>query len=72
MAENTQKGTRSYNRHPPILNHRDAEKAKPAEKPYQRKVPAAPGAVLRVQPSGSKLWKLIQDGRPRSPGRSPH
>lgn len=62
---------RTYKRRPPILNNRDAEKAKTEEKPYQRKVPQAPGTVLRIQPNGKKLWKLIQKGKPRTLGRMP-
>lgn len=62
---------RSYVRRPPILNNRDAEKAKPEAKPYQRKVPEAPGLVLRVQPNGNKLWKLIQGNRPVTVGKFP-
>ena len=63
--------TRTYIRRPPILNNRDAEKAKPEAKPYQRKVPEAPGLVLRIQPNGTKAWKLIQNNRPQTIGRFP-
>jgi len=62
---------RAYIKRPPILNNRDAEKAKPAEKPYQRKVPEAPGTVLRIQPNGTKTWKLIQQGKTRKLGAMP-
>ena len=41
-----------------LLNKRVAETARPAAKPYQISDTAIPGFVLRVQPSGVKLWKL--------------
>lgn len=71
MPANDEKGTRIYHRRPPILNHKNAEKSNPEEKPYQRKVPEAPGTVLRVQPNGTKIWKLIQNGKPRTLGKMP-
>lgn len=71
MPANTEKETRIYRRRPPILNHQAADKAKPDDKPYQRKVPEAPGTVLRVQPNGTKIWKLIQNGKPRTLGSMP-
>ena len=71
MTAIEQKATRNYRRRPPVLNNKAAEKAKPEDKPYQRKVPEAPGAVLRVQPSGKKIWKLIQEGKPRTLGSMP-
>ena len=67
----TEKEPRIYMRRPPILNHQGAEKARPEEKPYQRKISAAPGAVLRIQPNGTKIWKLIQNGKPRTLGILP-
>jgi len=54
-----------------LLNQREADKAKPAAKPYQLHDTAIPGLVLRVQPTGTKLWKLIQGRKPRTLGRSP-
>ena len=71
MVENPDTGKRIYTRRAPILSNKEAEKAKPEEKPYQRKVPAAPGTVLRIQPNGKKIWKLIQDGKPRTLGYLP-
>ncbi len=63
--------TRNYTRRPPIVNNRDADKAKTETKPYQRKVPAAPGTVLRVQPTGTKVWKLLYEGKTRTLGKLP-
>ena len=41
-----------------LLNKKVAESAKPQAKPYQIADTAIPGFVLRVQPSGAKIWKL--------------
>ncbi len=54
-----------------LLNQKVANAAKPQAKPYQIHDTAVPGLVLRVQPAGSKTWKLIQDRKPRTLGRSP-
>jgi len=62
---------RAYQKRPPILNNRDAERAKPSDKPYQRKVPEAPGAVLRIEPNGTKTWKLIHQRKTRRLGAMP-
>ena len=62
---------RTYKKRPSILNNKNAEAAKAESKPYQRKVPEAPGTVLRIQPNGTKIWKLIQDGKPRTLGKMP-
>lgn len=62
---------RKYKKRPPILNNKNAEAAKPEGKPYQRKLPEAPGAVLRIQPNGTRIWKLIQQGKPRTLGTMP-
>jgi len=50
---------RTYKRRSPVQNHKDAQKAKPEAAPYQRKVPEAPGLVLRVETNGTKTWKLV-------------
>lgn len=71
MMTTVKSTTRIYKRRSPILNNRDAVKAKPEDKPYQRKLPDAPGAVLRIQPNGKKFWKLIQHGKPRTLGHFP-
>ncbi|OOZ34954.1 Arm DNA-binding domain-containing protein [Solemya velesiana gill symbiont] len=71
MTTTVKSATRIYKRRRPILSNKDAEKAKTEDKPYQRKVPAAPGTILRIQPNGTKLWKLIQDSKPRTLGRLP-
>lgn len=54
-----------------FLNQRVAIAAKAKNKAYQIHDTAIPGLVLRVQPSGSKIWKLIQDRKPRTLGRLP-
>jgi len=54
-----------------LLTHRLAEKAKPQAKPYQIHDTAIPGLVLRVQPTGTKVWKLIQRKKPRTLGQMP-
>lgn len=48
-----------------------AEKAKPEAKPYQIHDILIPGFVLRVQPSGKKIWKLIIRHKPRTLGDYP-
>jgi integrase len=53
------------------LTQRVADAAKPADKPYQIHDTAVTGLVLRVQPSGRKIWKLIQDRKPRTLGTMP-
>ena len=41
-----------------LLNKRVAESAKPQAKPYEITDTSIPGFLLRVQPTGAKLWKL--------------
>jgi integrase len=48
-----------------------ADKAKPEAKPYQIHDTLIPGFVLRVQPSGKKIWKLIVQHKPRTLGDYP-
>lgn len=54
-----------------LLNQRVADSAKPKAKPYQIHDVAVPGLMLRIQPTGTKTWKLIQNRKPRTLGRSP-
>jgi integrase len=54
-----------------LLSQRLAERSKPKDKPYQIHDTAIPGLVLRVQPSGTKVWKLIQNRKPRTLGQMP-
>ena len=54
-----------------FLSQKVANAAKTQNKPYQIHDTAIPGLVLRVQPTGIKIWKLIQDRRPRTLGRLP-
>lgn len=54
-----------------LLTQKVAESAKPTAKPYQLHDTAIPGLILRVQPTGTKTWKLIQDRKPRTLGRFP-
>lgn len=54
-----------------LLSHRLAERAKPRARPYQIHDTAIPGLVLRVQPTGTKVWKLIQQRKPRTLGKMP-
>lgn len=54
-----------------FLNQKLAESAKIKDKAYQIHDTAIPGLVLRVQPTGVKIWKLIQDKKPRTLGRLP-
>lgn len=48
-----------------------AQKAKPQDKPYQIHDTLIPGFVLRVQPSGKKVWKLIIKRKPQTLGNYP-
>lgn len=54
-----------------LLSQKVAEKAPIKAKPYQLHDTAIQGLILRVQPSGAKVWKLIQDRKPRTIGRFP-
>ncbi len=54
-----------------LLNQKVADSAKPKDKPYQIHDVAVPGLVLRIQPTGTKTWKLIQNRKPRTLGRPP-
>lgn len=54
-----------------LLTQKAAVAAKPTDKPYQLHDTAITGLVLRVQPSGKKIWKLIQDRKPRTLGTMP-
>jgi len=54
-----------------FLSQRVANSAKVSGKAYQIHDTAIPGLVLRVQPTGVKVWKLIQDRKPRTLGRMP-
>jgi hypothetical protein len=54
-----------------FLNQKVANSARVTTKAYQIHDTAIPGLVLRVQPTGSKIWKLIQDRKPRTLGRMP-
>jgi len=54
-----------------LLSQKFAERVKPKDKPVQYHDPTIPGFVLRVQPSGSKIWKLIQNRKPQTIGRFP-
>ena len=46
------------------LTQRVAQSAKPGAIPYQIHDVIISGFILRVQPNGKKLWKLIQHIRP--------
>lgn len=48
-----------------------AQNAKPESGPYQIHDTLIPGFVLRVQPSGKKIWKLIVKRKPRTLGTYP-
>ena len=48
-----------------------AEAAKAKEKAYQIHDITVQGLILRVQPTGNKIWKLIQDRKPRTLGKMP-
>ncbi|MEE8496316.1 MAG: Arm DNA-binding domain-containing protein, partial [Xanthomonadales bacterium] len=54
-----------------FLNQKAANAAKVKDKAYQIHDTAIPGLVLRVQPTGTKIWKLIQNRKPRTLGRMP-
>ncbi|KAA9130322.1 tyrosine-type recombinase/integrase [Marinihelvus fidelis] len=54
-----------------LLSQGLAERSKPDDKPYQIHDTAIPGLVLRVQPTGTKVWKLIQKRKPQTLGRMP-
>lgn len=58
-----------------FLSQKVANAAKIKDKAYQIHDTAIPGLVLRIQPTGVKIWKLIQkiDGKrkPRTLGRMP-
>lgn len=54
-----------------FLSQKVAIAAKTQNKPYQIHDTSIPGLVLRVQPTGIKVWKLIQDRKPRTLGRMP-
>ena len=54
-----------------MLSQKVADSAKRKSKPYQIHDTAIPGLVLRIQPTGTKIWKLIQNRKPRTLGRSP-
>jgi len=54
-----------------FLNQKVANAAKVKDKAYQIHDTAIPGLVLRVQPTGTKIWKLIQNRKPRTLGRMP-
>ncbi len=47
------------------------ERSKPAAKPYQIHDTLIPGFVLRVQPTGKKIWKLIVNRKPTTIGQYP-
>ena len=53
------------------LTQRVAQSAKPGAKPYQIHDVIISGFILRVQPNGKKLWKLIQHKRPVTIGAFP-
>ncbi|MDZ7750114.1 MAG: integrase family protein [Gammaproteobacteria bacterium] len=54
-----------------LLNQRVADSAKPEARPYEVRDTAITGLILRVQPTGAKTWKLIQNRKPRTLGRMP-
>ncbi len=54
-----------------FLSQKIANSSKAKDKAYQIHDTAIPGLVLRVQPTGVKIWKLIQDKKPRTLGRLP-
>ena len=54
-----------------LLSQKIAISSKPKPTPYQLHDTAIPGLVLRVQPTGTKIWKLVQDRKPRTLGRFP-
>jgi integrase len=54
-----------------LLSQKAALAAKSKDKPYQIHDATIPGLVLRVQPTGTKIWKLVQNRKPRTLGRFP-
>ena len=54
-----------------LLSQKAALAAKSRDKPYQIHDATIPGLVLRVQPTGTKIWKLVQNRKPRTLGRFP-
>lgn len=54
-----------------LLSQKVALAAKIKSSPYQLHDIAIPGLILRVQPSGTKIWKLVQNHKPRTLGRLP-
>lgn len=54
-----------------LLSQKTALAAKIKPSPYQLHDTAIPGLVLRVQPTGTKVWKLVQNRQPRTLGRLP-
>lgn len=54
-----------------LLSQKVATSVKPKDKPFQIHDTAIPGLILRVQPTGAKIWKLIQDRKPQTLGRLP-
>jgi integrase len=54
-----------------LLSQKTALAAKIKPSPYQLHDTAIPGLVLRVQPTGTKIWKLVQNRKPRTLGRLP-
>jgi len=54
-----------------LLNQKVATAAKAKNKAYQIHDTAITGLILRVQPTGNKIWKLIVDRKPRTLGKMP-
>lgn len=54
-----------------LLSQKAALAAKSKDQPYQLHDVTIPGLVLRVQPTGTKIWKLVQNRKPRTLGRFP-
>jgi integrase len=54
-----------------LLSQKAAIAAKAKTKPYQIHDATIPGLILRVQPTGTKTWKLVQNRKPRTLGRFP-
>ena len=54
-----------------LLNQKVATAARPKKVAYQIHDTAITGLILRVQPTGNKIWKLIVDRKPRTLGRMP-
>jgi len=53
------------------ITQKVAEAAKAKDKAYQIHDITVQGLILRVQPTGNKIWKLIQDRKPRTLGKMP-